>query len=252
MHRKRDMCSIKTTQHTSYISTRCIGIDREKQSKTTPKKEENNHQQQWQQPKMPFIVAIHAINVAALCCPVIPLHFYICQLVCLILCHDSDVWCAIQNCRLGSARFDSFESNWYIVFAININYKISESLRIVVFGSVLMVLRVLLLLLLFSCSTWECFYRSNIAKINKRNNAFCLVFGRSSMHHPFDSSREGATIRQYCNYTWVVRGWMISCSFIYCTSLCLIYLVLFFWERSFHNSPCYCRIFSNAFRSKFY
>lgn len=160
--------------------------------------------------------------------------------------------CDVQFKTVGSARFDSFESNWYIVFAININYKISESLRIVVFGSFLMVLRVLLLLSLFSCSTWECFYRSNIAKINKRNNAFCLVFGRSSMHHPFDSSREGATIRQYCNYTWVVRGWMISCSFIYCTSLCLIYLVLFFWERSFHNSPCYCRIFSNAFRSKFY
>lgn len=25
------------------------------------------------------------------CCPVISLHFYICQLVCLILCHDFDV-----------------------------------------------------------------------------------------------------------------------------------------------------------------
>lgn len=134
---------------------------------------------------MAFIVGIHAINAAAaVVVPLFLLHFYICQLVCLILCHDFNVRCAIQNCRLGSIH--SFKSNWYIVFTININYKISKSPYW--FSLFILVPRVYIFVwccycVVFNMGVLLSIKYIYIGKSTKRNNAFLPCF-RSVVYAP--------------------------------------------------------------------
>lgn len=90
----------------------------------------------------------------------------------------------------------------------------------------------------FCSSTWERFYRSNIAKSTNATMCFALFsVGRSAYAHRV---REGATIRQYCNYTQVVRGWSrahLFTLFFYSRLPRATYFFFFlnFWVRSCYN-----------------